>query len=834
MRKEKTDSDDKSRKQIEGYVAHSFQRKSSVWRYVHCTLIVVALVVVCATLLLGAENLFHPDGVTNDGWSAGRAPKHVRRGTGFLEAGKPTRDVGDEGEGSEVARCAIGSRLSDVGVCVRSTYFPNALDVAMMNTSVDPCKNFYQYACGGYTSDFLNENKDSVWWYLGELSKAWVKKLTDDALDSEDSTHALHRSVELTQLRAFYASCTSSASRVYYDPRLDSTRIGSSIVRAVDAVKSAQELSRVFGIMLRHGVDGPVGANVEVHPLNPRQLVAMMVLHPGDEETVEDVATVVCRTHSSRVQCQADAEEIHKLQALLAAMSKDSAHVSAHEYTDADSEQDVHASPEAADVHFRWFSTREFFAGLFGRDIGAGSGSKMVGPLWTYRTAHLAVLDAAMGSVRVETWRLWCLYRLSVTGDGFSWNKESARKSLAASQLQRQAQQPQQQQVHTPRPPWRRGSPFRMSADEKRLVANSARGDKEACRVLMYTHMSSVIDMHLHSMEYDPRVLARVSEIHANVTVALLSGLHTLYGDDVSERTMQFLRDKLSATRIMPGFPEDMDHVRAHGGHDAGVRGGLSSLNLSKEDDLSLSIFKVWRWRTDALWDTFTRGNGGEPTMEPGPLWYQYCGHGPALWRPNAYYVHQLNTVFVTKAALRPPLYSPLYNLLSLYARLGVVVAHECSHAIDRTGLLRDAAGSFVDWNGRSRDKAACEEFMACVASVYEVETGGISASRTVNENFADAMAFSAAWEAFVASGIASTDLESRRDFYIIYAQGMCRPVGPADKEFYMTQALHSPPEQRVNNVVAMHDDFCDVWKCPHDADMYKRGTKLKRCKKRR
>ena len=837
MWREKPDPDDKSKKQLEGYIEHIFHIQNSKWRYVHCALITVVLLLVCITVFLGAEVLFHPEKVLGthtegNGKNEGRARKGISLlepgGSGFVKDGNGNSK---DSEADEV-RCAVGSRAENE-VCVRNTYFPNAIDVSMMNASASPCHNFYQYACGSYVSDFLNEDKDAVWWYLGELSKAWIKKLTNDALESNDSAHTLHDSVELAQLRAFYESCVSSSARAYYNPRSDVSELGSGIVHLVDSAKNPADLSRVFGTMLRHGVDGPVAANVEVHPRHPSKLVAMLVLHTGDEESVEDVSTVVCRTASSRVQCQSDAKEIHALQTALASIVKDASHASISEYTDSDAEQDLHNSSETADVQFRWFSTHEFFSGLLGVNLEKNP----VGMIWTYRTSHLKALDMAMGSVRLETWRQWCLYRLSVTGDGFSWNKESARRTLSDGTQQHGARQQDALRNHAARPPWKRGSPFRMTLDEKRLVATSARGDPSACRVLMYTHMSSVIDMHLHSMEYDPRTSLRVSEIHSNVTLAMLAGIQKLYKDDVSDTTMRFLQDKLSSTRVMAGFPENMDHLRTNRRSTAFHESSANAIaGLSSSDDLSLSIFKVWRWRTEALWGTFVRGvrsQSDASSSTPDAMWYQECGYGQALWKPNAYYVHQLNTVFITKAALRPPLYSPLYNLLSLYARLGVVIAHECAHSIDRAGLAMSEIGAAVDWTGRSRDKAVCEEFMTCIASVYENELGGISASRTVNENFADTVAFSAAWDAFVNSGSA-TDLESRKDFYVIYAQGMCRPVGPADKEFYLAQALHSPPDQRVNNVVTMHEDFCDIWKCTPDTEMFKRAVRLKRCKKKR
>jgi putative endopeptidase len=122
-----------------------------------------------------------------------------------------------------------------------------SLDVSLIDSSVDACTNFYQYACGGWRKNNPVPGDKARWGRFDELRELnlWTLK---DILDDAAKTGSKRTPLQ-TQVGDFYASCMDQAA-------IDAaglTPIDADLSR-IAATKSKEELLRVLGSLRRNGI----------------------------------------------------------------------------------------------------------------------------------------------------------------------------------------------------------------------------------------------------------------------------------------------------------------------------------------------------------------------------------------------------------------------------------------------------------------------------------------------------------------------------------------------------------------------------------------------------
>ena len=192
----------------------------------------------------------------------------------------------------------------------------------------------------------------------------------------------------------------------------------------------------------------------------------------------------------------------------------------------------------------------------------------------------------------------------------------------------------------------------------------------------------------------------------------------------------------------------------------------------------------------------------------------------------NAFYQQQLNSITINAGIMLPPVYSTLYDVVSRYAKLGMVLGHELSHSIDLAGSYFDKYGSFHSFL-TPEDAKLYQEHAQCFVQHYtgptryeNIHNGAL----TVNENIADISGFRAAYNALFEERLKplvlemedpATDLLSyKRQFFVAYAQVWCAASNHNAEARYIASSVHSTSEYRVNQVVQQHPDFQQVFGC--------------------
>jgi putative endopeptidase len=198
----------------------------------------------------------------------------------------------------------------------------------------------------------------------------------------------------------------------------------------------------------------------------------------------------------------------------------------------------------------------------------------------------------------------------------------------------------------------------------------------------------------------------------------------------------------------------------------------------------------------------------------------------------NAYYDPQLNTINFPAGILQRPYFDSKMEDPVNYGAIGMVIGHELTHGFDDEGRKFDAQGNLRDW-WTPEDAKAYEQRGECIANEYteEIPEAGVKQNGhlTQGEDTADngglRLAFMAVNNKLQAEGKSLDAKEGdgwtpRQKFFVSYAYSWCEQVRP---EFMRTLVLtnpHSIPKYRVNNVISNMPEFQEAFACKKGSPM--------------
>lgn len=203
----------------------------------------------------------------------------------------------------------------------------------------------------------------------------------------------------------------------------------------------------------------------------------------------------------------------------------------------------------------------------------------------------------------------------------------------------------------------------------------------------------------------------------------------------------------------------------------------------------------------------------------------------------NAYYNAQMNDINFPAGVLQPPLFDAKIDDAPSYGNTGGTIGHELIHGFDDEGRQFDAKGNLKDWWGK-KDGKGFEKRAACVADQYAkytvVDDIKINSKLTLGEDLADlgglVLALSA-WKAHTANMKLSSaeGLTPEQRFFVGFAQWDCNNVRPEAARVKAATDPHSPGRYRINGVVVNMPEFEQAFACKPGQKMVK--TEKERCK---
>jgi len=188
----------------------------------------------------------------------------------------------------------------------------------------------------------------------------------------------------------------------------------------------------------------------------------------------------------------------------------------------------------------------------------------------------------------------------------------------------------------------------------------------------------------------------------------------------------------------------------------------------------------------------------------------------------DAYYDPQMNDINFPAGVLQPPLFDPKMDAAPNYGNTGATIGHELTHGFDDEGRQFDAKGDLKDWWTKSdaeqfetRAKCVSDQYSGYTA----IDDVKINGKLTLGEDLAD---LGGTWLAYLAWKSATKDQDLQpidgftpdQRFFIGMAQWACGDERAASKRASALTDPHSPDEYRINGVVSNIPEFGKAFAC--------------------
>jgi len=194
----------------------------------------------------------------------------------------------------------------------------------------------------------------------------------------------------------------------------------------------------------------------------------------------------------------------------------------------------------------------------------------------------------------------------------------------------------------------------------------------------------------------------------------------------------------------------------------------------------------------------------------------------------NAYYDPQLNTINFPAGILQPPFFEKNMDDAVNYGAIGMVIGHELTHGFDDQGRKFDAHGNLRDW-WTTEDGKQYDQRGKCISDEYtqEVPDAGPGVKQngllTQGEDTADNGGIHLALMALEADlKKQGKSLDEKgpdgwtylQRFFLSNAYSWCSNVRPEVARLVVTTNPHSLPIFRIDNVVSNMSEFAQAFGC--------------------
>ncbi|KAK9502137.1 hypothetical protein O3M35_012728 [Rhynocoris fuscipes] len=279
----------------------------------------------------------------------------------------------------------------------------------------------------------------------------------------------------------------------------------------------------------------------------------------------------------------------------------------------------------------------------------------------------------------------------------------------------------------------------------------------------------------------------------------------------MDEETRGVAKEKANAMNERIGYPELLTSPEE-------LNKEYLLLNITDNQFLE-NVFNIFRY--DALHNLQKLGQ---------PVNKDKWSTEPAI--VNAFYNPNKNDIVFPAGILQPLFYSQHFPKSLNYGGIGVVIGHEITHGFDDKGRQFDKDGNMMQWWNNAtirefRDRAQCFIDQYNRYKIEQVDQF-VNGRMTQGENIADNGGLKQSYRAYkkwvsrngeepLLPGI---NLNHDQLFFLNYAQIWCGTMRPEDALTKIRSAVHSPGPIRVIGPLSNSEDFSRAYKCPSGSPM--------------
>uniref|UniRef100_H3AK21 endothelin-converting enzyme 1 n=1 Tax=Latimeria chalumnae TaxID=7897 RepID=H3AK21_LATCH len=290
-------------------------------------------------------------------------------------------------------------------------------------------------------------------------------------------------------------------------------------------------------------------------------------------------------------------------------------------------------------------------------------------------------------------------------------------------------------------------------------------------------------------------------EMINEIRVAFKEGLDEL--DWMDDQTRQAAKEKADAIYDMIGFPDfildDKELDDVYDGYEV------------SEDSFFQNMLNFYNFSAKLMADQLRKPpNRDQWSMTPQTV--------------NAYYLPTKNEIVFPAGILQAPFYARNHPKALNFGGIGVVMGHELTHAFDDQGREYDKDGNLRPWWQNSSVEAFKNrtECMVDQYSQYTVNGEHINGKQTLGENIADNGGLEAAYRAYnswLKNGeeklLPALTLNGHQIFFLGFAQVWCAVRTPESSHEGLMTDPHSPAKYRVIGPLSNSKDFAEHFQCP-------------------
>jgi putative endopeptidase len=645
------------------------------------------------------------------------------------------------------------------------------IDVTRVDSSVDPCNNFYQYACSRRNKENPIPADQVFWGVSGELSE-WNREILRQILEKNEAPTA-SRTPNEQKIGDFYASCMNQASS-----RANDLAAIRPLLGRIEGMRDKHEIAGVLAMM--HSSFGSAWQGDE-------NQTAVAMLGFGPQADYNDVSQVVAGVDQgglgmpNRDFYLGDDEKSRiirdKYRNLIVALlklggtgdvdaGKQASTILRVETALARAQMDNVTRRDPNKVNNRFTLTQlKALSPAFDWD----SYFKAIGapPVPLYEVSapdFFRVLNKLLDDEDLSTWKLYLRWHLLLAASptlGSAWRDADFAFS---STLTGQSKQP---------PDWRR------------------------CTSAVDGNIGEALGQVYVAQVFPPQSKARALKMVKDIEAAMSRDIDSVTWMQPATKKEAHL--KLDAVINKIGYPDKwIDY---------------SSLDITR-DSLPMNVERSTAFEL-ARQLSFI----GKPLDRT-----QWQMTPPTV---NAYEDPQTNTINFPAGMLQPVYFDAGQDDVANYGAEGSIMGHELTHDFDDQGRKFDLKGNLRDW-WTPEDAKQYDERGACIAQEYTVPVPGMpgveqNGKLTQGEDTADNggiyLALSALSADLERQGKSLNDKDEHgftnlQRFFIAYGTAWCDTLRPELAQTLVKVDPHSMPELRVNNVVANMPEFQQAFKC--------------------